>query len=121
VLETVTKILSNLTKTNDPSNYYWEMIDEIEIEKITKNLMFQNYYVINRFERYFVIAFALNFTRFEIFSKDCDKRLITWQSNEEKDLIIIIDDKSTLNSVIESIKHYGIYIVDNRTSNKVDN
>ena len=116
VLEIVTNILSNFSKTDDPSSYYYKLINEDEIEKITWNLIFQNYYVINEFNRYYVIAFALNFTRFEIFSKDCATQLITWRLNDKKN--IIIDDNSTLNSVIESLKQAGIYFIDNRTSNK---
>ena len=48
------------------------------INQIVEDLLDKNYYRRNRVEKYYVIAFALDYTRFEIFSKDCEKQLIDW-------------------------------------------
>lgn len=45
---------------------------------ITKDLMNDGYYVWNRYQKYYVIAFAIDYTRFEFYSKDVDKRVIEW-------------------------------------------
>lgn len=50
------------------SNFAWNKDD-------TK-LLTNKFAVINRVEKYYVITFAINGTRFEIYSKDCDKELI---------------------------------------------
>jgi len=52
--------------------------------------MNKGYWVWNRFEKYYVVAFALDFTRFEVYSKDCDKQLIKWRENDENDKIKVL-------------------------------
>lgn len=58
-----------------------------ETEDIARTLLENKYCVYNRFEKYFVVAFALNYTRFEIYSKDSRKELIKWRDNDEHDEI----------------------------------
>lgn len=59
-----------------------------QIDGIIEKLLNNRYYVINRINKHNVIAFALNYTRFEVYSKDCDKELITWRDDNANDLII---------------------------------
>lgn len=110
VKQTVIELIDDFLEADiDPSRYYCETFEDDydhEIESITLNLLSKSYYVINRFEKYYVIAFALNYTRFEIFSKDCDKELIKWRDNDEKDHItgIISDPDYNLNPVIKFLQ-----------------
>lgn len=101
----VRKILDKFleSKYNDPSGYYQGLIDEKEINLITNDLFSNKYYVINRFEKYYVIAFALDYTRFEIYSKDCDKELINWGISHPNAEVtgIITDLDYNLNPVIK--------------------
>jgi hypothetical protein len=102
-IETAIKsILNDLYKSNeDPSGYYARFDSyykkkffptEHEINEIAQDLSDCGYYVINRFEKYYVIAYALDFTRFEIFSKDCDKELIIWPDSPNGKVIGLITD-----------------------------
>jgi hypothetical protein len=75
----------------DESGYFDEDFfkkeDEL-VNHIASNLQRESFYVINRYNKYYVIAFAINYSRFEIFSKDCNKILIDWG---EKNGSIIYD------------------------------
>ena len=91
IVKAVTEIVSvfkpngDKSEQYDPTAYYFEHFFENEqenIRKISYNLMSEHYYVRNRFEKYYVVAFAVDYSRFEVFSKDCDKELIAWDDNE---------------------------------------
>lgn len=87
----VASILKELnTRGSDPTGYYAKSVDEDDIDSITDALLSDGYYVLNRYEKYYVVAFALNYTRFEVFSKDCDKELITWP--EDGPIVGVISD-----------------------------
>ena len=45
---------------------------------ITNELLENGYYVLNRYEKYYVIAFALNYKEFKVVSANCLKELIEW-------------------------------------------
>jgi len=49
-----------------------------EREEVIQELYEDHYSVWNRWMKYYVIAWAINYTRFEVYSKDCDKELIRW-------------------------------------------
>jgi hypothetical protein len=118
VKSTVRSILQAfLDSKYDPSKYYHERINQDEINCITSGLCSENYYVHNRFEKYYVIAFAIDFTRFEVFSRDCDKRLIKWRENDEADPItgIITNDDYNISPVIKMLKLYGGYGIIDRS------
>jgi len=111
--DTVNKVVTNILSTfksqkDDPTGYYNERINAHEIQEITQDLLNSGYYVWNRFEKYYVIAFALNFTRFEVFSKDCDKELIKWRDNDESDEIkgLLVDDNYNENPVITMMRKF---------------
>ena len=57
-----------------------------------------------------MIAFALDFKRFEIYSKDCDKELIHWHENDDNDPIaetgIISDEDYNENPVIQIVQTF---------------
>lgn len=74
---------------NDPSGYFFPRentdIDsfsqghrEGDISFIKRALLANDYYVCNRFEKYYVYAFAINRTRFYVWSKDFDAKIISW-------------------------------------------
>jgi hypothetical protein len=56
-------------------------LNPYSIDEIVNGLMDNDFYVANRFEKYYVIAFAIDYARFEIYSKDCDKKLIQWKKD----------------------------------------
>src|ERR1700722_4382478 len=78
----LTKIVDNIIRecTNDPSGYY--VNKHHSTDEVVATLISDDYYVINRYQKYYVIAFAINYTRFEIYSKDCDKELIQWREDD---------------------------------------
>lgn len=82
------------------SSGYWP-------NKIASTLIEDGYYVINRWQKYYVIAFALDYTRFEVYSKDCDKKLIDWETPEQTNAVIkgiITDEDYNVNPVIKLIQ-----------------
>lgn len=52
------------------------------LQDLVRALCTRRYHCANRFEKYYVYAWAIDFVRFEIFSKDYDKELISWSSGE---------------------------------------
>jgi hypothetical protein len=75
------------------------------IDTIVNNLIKYNYVVKNRYNKYYVIAFAINYTRFEVYSKDCDKELIKWRENDSNDPIkgIITNPNYNENPVVTAV------------------
>jgi hypothetical protein len=59
-----------------------------DIDQMAEELLKNKYYVLNRVNKYYVIAFALNFHRFDVFSKDCDKQLIKWRQEDQDDPVV---------------------------------
>ena len=105
--QAVRKLLQDfLTAGRDPSGYYCKEINELEIKSVTNSLCNRNYYVINRFEKYYVIAFAIDYTRFEVFSRDCDKELIKWRTDDTNDPVtgLITDDEYNVSPVFKLMK-----------------
>ena len=90
IYESVSKIMQPLIdgEESDPTGYYVKDYTSADTKNITKRLLKSKYYVINRYEKYYVIAFALDYARFEIYSKDCDKELIKWRENDATDPIV---------------------------------
>lgn len=83
------KDFENGQKT-DKSGYFDSKFFEKKnkyLETIVENLTKFNYHVLNRYNKYYVIAFSMNYTRFEVFSKDFDKELIKWRENDKDDQI----------------------------------
>lgn len=93
-------------KERDPTGYYFK-IDYNE-EEIENCLETNRYYVINRYQKYYVIGFSINFTRFEVYSKDCDKKLIEWGNNDGEIKGIITDENYNENPVIKVLKELKI-------------
>lgn len=72
-------------------------IVQTDMNMIVTELMTQKYSVYNRVEKYYVIAFAINWTRFEVFSKDCDKELIKWRAEDQNDPVVYQITDTTYN------------------------
>lgn len=91
VIDKETKELSEIVGyySKDNSSLYYHTKEFIEKYKneIIDDLIKDNYCVQNRFNKHYVIAFAINYTRFEIYCKDCDKEIIKWRENDEQDPI----------------------------------
>lgn len=92
---------------DDRSGYYFS--DYYDENKVVKRLQTDGYYCRNRFEKYYVIAWALNYTRFEVFSKDCEKQLISWNLGHEVEFEgeikgIIDDNNYNENPVISLLR-----------------
>lgn len=94
----------------------WDSDDElcdIDVDYVAEKLIDENYFVYNRVNKYYVVAFALDYTRFEIYSKDCDKQLINWQVDNEKaknaKIVHQIEDPDyNENPVITTLKSLGV-------------
>lgn len=103
------KMIKNKFHKND--DYYdpTGLIDNWDddfIVNMANRLQNNRYIVSNRVEKYYVMAFALDYTRFEVFSKDCDKQLIKWRDDDNDDKIVgfITDDEYNENPVIKLMK-----------------
>lgn len=79
-------------KKHDPSYYFSgviceyyeeEAFEEHHAENVAERLLKNGYFVANRVEKYYVIAFALDGTRFYVYSKDYDPEIINWQVEGE--------------------------------------
>ncbi len=101
-LEKITLIINaiyNHVSSDDSKRYAGIINSDIEtpehftsnmakyLDEIPEQLCRDGYWVWNRFEKYYVVAFSLNFTRFEVYSKDCNKELIKLRDNDEHDPI----------------------------------
>jgi len=87
--------------------YYYE--NDNFIDEICACLINDNYYVLNRIEKYYVLAFSINYTQFEVYSKDCDKKFIDWKYDADttdniKVTGIIDDPDYNLNPLIKMIR-----------------
>lgn len=100
-------------KISDPSAYYFESFfkdEQSNIQIIANELIDNHYYVINRYEKYYVIAFAINFSRFEVFSKDHNKELISWNKDGPIILSGLITDLNYNENPLDTlIKWYNKY------------
>lgn len=101
----------------------WDSDDElcdIDVDYVAEKLIEQGYFVFNRVNKYYVVAFALDYTRFEIYSKDCDKQLIDWCVDNEKaknaKIVHQIEDPDyNENPVIQILKDLELIERDNKS------
>lgn len=70
----------------------WYGVTSFDVFGVASDLSREGYYVWNRYEKYYVIAFAINYKRFNVYSRDYDAELITWRDNDYCDEIV--DDDS---------------------------
>lgn len=54
-----------------------------DMDNVIQSLYKKNFYVCNRYDKYYVIAFSINYTKFYIWSKDCDAKIIKWSEDGE--------------------------------------
>jgi hypothetical protein len=92
----------------DASEYFdddfFNSADE-NINNIANDLLKKNFFVMNRYNKYYVIAFSINFTRFEIYSKDCQKKFINWNhSGNISEEGIIYDPDYNENPITKAFK-----------------
>jgi len=76
------------------SNLYFDM----SVTYLLGQLLEYDHCVFNRHQKYYVIAFAINFEPFQIWSKDCEARIIKWNPIDEQSKEII--DYKLNNNVI---------------------
>ncbi len=73
----------------DPITYYFGTSygygPDFNQVDIVNNLHQDGYFVKNRYNKYYVVAWSIDYTRFEIFSKDKDKILVSWRSEDDKE------------------------------------
>lgn len=78
-------------KKHDPSLYFSgfsgmrvdrEPLGERQAEIIAKQLLENKYFVRNRLEKYYVVAFALDYATFYVYSKDYDPKVIDWRERD---------------------------------------
>lgn len=77
-------------KSIDPGNYYY---DNSHTDDIIKNLKKNKYAVLNRYNKWYTYAYSIDYTRFKIFAKDTEERIIEWNTEKSKqgDIINIVD------------------------------
>ena len=61
---------------------YWFSDHYYSPEEIISDLLNSKYHVRNRYEKYYVLAFAIDHAIFPIWSKDCGARNVHWQHGE---------------------------------------
>lgn len=111
-LEKITSIIDaiyNHASLNDietPEHFTLNMTKYLD--EIPECLCRDGYWVWNRFEKYYVVAFSLNFTRFEVYSKDCNKELVKLRDNDENDIItgVITDDGYNESPIVRLLKQF---------------
>jgi len=69
------------------------------IQEIARGLAQDGQFVLNRVNKYYVIAFAVDKQRFTIYSKDCDTETIKWDEDQE-DMPCANPDPRNVNPVI---------------------
>lgn len=75
-------VLNHEQKSKDMSMSFpsdWVTLIAPLKDQIIDSLIEKGYWVYNHYNDYFVIAFAINFTEFEVCSKGYDKKLIKWK------------------------------------------
>lgn len=77
------EILSD--EEDDPSYYFFSSY--FDAKEIVNCLLEDKYFCWNNFQKYYVIAFAIDYNRFAVFSKDCKTRLVKWRPNDKNDPI----------------------------------
>ena len=94
----------------DASSYYFKDVrgnpKTFDKNEVLESLQKNGYYVLNRFEKFYVIAFAIDFVRFEIFSKDCEKQLIDWGSDNGKIVNVIDNENYNENPVVTLLRGF---------------
>lgn len=60
----------------------WAKEKKFRIE-IAHELKKEGHYVVNRVNKYYVYAFSLDYTRFEVYSKGYEKKVIDWKEFDE--------------------------------------
>lgn len=111
ICESVVKIMKPLIdgEEKDPTGSYVSDYTPKDTKEIVNSLYKSKYYVINRYAKYYVIAFALDYARFEIYSKDCNKELIKWRENDANDPIVnrITDEDYNEDPVAKLMKQFS--------------
>lgn len=78
----IDQIVNKILKTSAKEyivnfNYFFEGIDS---RYLIKELKSKSYWCLNRYDKYYVIAFSINYTRFYIYSKSYSAQAIDWSS-----------------------------------------
>jgi len=45
----------------------------------------KGYYVANQYNKYYVYAYSIDYVRFEIYSKQCSRTVIDWETDKQND------------------------------------
>lgn len=77
-----------------------------ELEDMALELAREGYWVANHVNKYYVLAFAVNYARFEVYSKERDKELIKWRENDRGDRVHhqVSDAEYNENPVLQTIR-----------------
>lgn len=78
-------------------------------DSIINDLYNQHYWVWNRYQKYYIWAFALDYTRFEIYDKEFDKELIKWRRDDQNDPItgLLPAENYNINPVVSLIQQFA--------------
>ena len=79
---------------NDPNLHF-----DMSVGFILSQLLEYYHCVFNRHQKYYIIAIAIDFEPFQIWSKDCDAQIIKWSPIDEQSQLII--DYKLNNKVIK--------------------
>ena len=93
----------------DPTGYYFEQ--DYNVSEVIQDLSNNKYYCWNRYQKYYVVAFSIDYVRFNVFSKDCDKMVIKWRKDDQNDEIIPDDLDNNYNenpviSLLSDLRYY---------------
>jgi hypothetical protein len=109
ILSSVETLVASFKNQTDISGYFDSDYFGAESEyngNISSKLFSDGYWVRNRYNKYYVICFSIDHTRFEIFSKDCDKELIDWGKDNGEIKGLIEDPEYNENPVITVLRMF---------------
>lgn len=94
------------------SNFNWtgESTDRFIVDLISNRFS-----VVNRVEKYYVVAFSIDGTRFEIYSKDCEKKLIEWDDtvpvgdiSEQGFIDMKKEEEASVQAILASVMNFYV-------------
>ena len=87
---------------------FFDSLTKSETNSIVYELVNDHYYVWNRYNKYYVILFAIDYTGCEIYSKDYNKEVFNWEGKSREIKGMIDNDDYNENPVVTLFNNLGI-------------
>lgn len=99
--------LSEEVEYGDRGYFFQKNTKSEDINDVLYKLKQNNYYVCNRINKYYVYAFAINYKRFWIWSKDCEAKIIEWPVKSYESVADNLDPEYDVNPVIKVMRMFN--------------